>query len=79
MKDKICGICRTAIDTDKEYCQFVQFKNKDIIQSKAYYHVNCFRDRLVGTKEQKEAMKVALSTLNQVQKKFGLKEDEVVF
>jgi hypothetical protein len=72
MKDKICGICRTAIDTDKEYCEFKQYKKVDVIQSKAYYHVNCFRDRINGVKEQKEALKTALNTLSRVQERFGL-------
>lgn len=82
MKDKICNLCKTSIDTEKEYCQFVQFKKKDIIQSKAYYHVNCFRDRLNSSKAQKDALKKASDTLEFARKKLGIEEnkkEEVVY
>ena len=54
MKDKICMICKTAIDTDKEYAEFKHYKKKDLIMSKAYYHIVCFSDRLKGTEEVKK-------------------------
>lgn len=52
MKDKICLICHTAIDMDKEFCEFKHYHKKDSIKSKAFYHVECFRDRLRGSSVQ---------------------------
>ena len=78
MKDKVCLICHTAIDTDKEFCEFKHYKKKNEIRSKGWYHVNCFRGRLNNSKEQSDALKSALDTLNQVKSKFGLIEEEVV-
>lgn len=80
MKDKICLICKTAIDTDKEYCEFKQYKKKNQIRSKAYYHVSCFRDRMVNNINNKNAIKYALGTIMNIDKKIkeatGEKEKE---
>ena len=48
MKDKICRICQCTIDVEKEYCEFKHYSKKDIIKSKAFYHIQCFSDRLKG-------------------------------
>jgi len=63
MKDKICLICHTNIDTSKEFCEFKTYKNKNEILSKAFYHVECFRERLRGSKTQKELAEKAFSLL----------------
>ena len=79
---KTCGICKLPINEKKEYCEFIQYKKLNDILSRAYYHVNCFKDRLHGSKEQKEALEKSMRVLDNVQKKFGLEEDkkeEVVY
>jgi hypothetical protein len=78
MKDKICMICKTAIDMDKEYCEFKHYERIDVIHSKAYYHVNCFRERLNSTGEQKVVTKEALSFIKGAKKLMGIKDEEVI-
>lgn len=78
MKDKICNLCKTAIDTNKEYCKFHHMEKKDIIKSKAYYHVSCFRDRLTGSKAEKDLQREALSFIRGAKKLAGIKEEVVV-
>ena len=48
---KICNLCKLGIDETKEFARFTHFKNKKEILSEAYHHINCFRDRMLGTKE----------------------------
>jgi hypothetical protein len=67
MKDKICLICHTVIDTEKPFCKFEHYQNKKIIKSKAYYHVECFRDRMNGSETQNELAKKAMHLLNSVE------------
>jgi len=66
MKDKICLICHTAIDTSKEFCSFRHHKNISEIKSKAYYHVNCFANRLGGGNSQIVLANKAMELLNKV-------------
>lgn len=49
-KDKICGICKTVIDMNKPFCKLIQYELAGKITSKTYYHIQCFRDRLSGSK-----------------------------
>jgi len=80
MKDKVCLICHTAIDTDKEYCEFKHYKCKDTIQSKGYYHVQCFRERLSGSDVQKKLAQGAFNLLKVANKRLGVEEkEEVIF
>lgn len=78
MKDKICLICKTAIDTDGEYAEFKHFKKKKEIRSKAYYHIECFREKINGSAEQKASLKFALNTIKAVNKKLGIEPEEEV-
>ena len=78
MKDKVCLICHTAIDTDKEFCEFKHYKKKDVIQSKAYYHVNCFRDRLKGSQEMNDMKKKANEILKRAGEIIGVEEKKEV-
>ena len=66
MKDKICLICHTAIDVDNEFCKFEHYYNKDNIRSKAWYHVNCFRDKMIGNQQQIVLAKQAQEMINKV-------------
>lgn len=78
MKDKVCLICKTTIDTDGEFLDVKHMKNSKDTRSRAFYHIQCFRDRLNGAKEQKEALKLAVDTLKQAKEKLGLSSEEVV-
>ena len=66
MKDKICLICHTAIDTEKPFCKFETYQKKDVLQTKAWYHVNCFRERLSGGNIQKALAQQTMQLINKV-------------
>jgi len=74
MKNKTCMICKLAIELEKE--QFVEVKHyekKDIILSKGYYHIKCFRDRLNGNENlQKEALRFIMGA----KKLAGIKDEQ---
>jgi L-lysine 2,3-aminomutase len=74
MKDKICLLCKTAIDVEKEYCEFKHYEKRDKIRSKAYYHVNCFRERMMGNAEHKKIQKDARQIIDYAKKTLGIPE-----
>lgn len=78
MKDKICLICHTAIDIDNEYCEFKHYKKKDTIKSKAYYHINCFAERLRGPANANKLMEQTLGLLKKAKEKMGIEDTEEV-
>ena len=78
MKDKVCLICHTAIDTEKEFFHFKHFKNKDNIKSKAYYHIECFRYKIKGSQIQEELAKRGFDLINLAKKKLGLDQEKEV-
>lgn len=46
---QICNLCSLAIETKKEqFCEFIHFENKNKIKSIAFYHIECFRNRMNG-------------------------------
>jgi len=67
MKDKICNICKTAIDTNKPFCKFTHYKKTDDISSKAYYHVECFKERLTGSMKLNALQNKASQILNKAE------------
>jgi hypothetical protein len=78
-KEKIiCNICKLNIDTDKEYCEFKHYKRKDEILSKAYYHINCFRERLNGSSEINAMKKRANEILKKAGEMIGIEQNEVI-
>ena len=78
MKDKVCLICQTAIDTENEYCEFKHLKKKDEIKSKAYYHVNCFRNRLQGPANANKLMKETMNILKVVKERAGIEDKQEI-
>jgi len=79
MKNKTCIICKLGIELSKE--QFVEVKHyekKDIILSKGYYHIKCFRDRLNGDASLNKLKAEALSFMKGAKKMVGMKEEEEV-
>ena len=66
MKDKICLICHTAIDTDNEFCEFKHYKDRDNIKSKAWYHVECFRNRMNGANVQQALASRTMAMMERV-------------
>lgn len=49
MESKTCKLCQLGIDDSKQFAEFIHYVNKDKIQSKAYYHVDCFREKMLGS------------------------------
>jgi len=79
MKNKNCMICKLGIEVDKE--QFVKVKHyekKDIILSKGYYHIKCFRDRLNGGKNLQKLQVEALGFIKGAKKLVGIKDEPEV-
>ena len=79
MKNKTCMICKLGIELEKE--QFVEVKHyekKDVILSKGYYHIKCFRDRLNGTDKMNKLQSAAMSFINGAKKKVGIEDEQEV-
>ena len=72
-------ICKLGIEIDKE--QFVKvghYKKKDVILSKGYYHIKCYRDRLNGSEKMNKLQSTALSFINGAKKKVGIEDKKEV-
>jgi hypothetical protein len=67
MKDKICMICKTAIDVEKEYAEFKHYTRRDEIRSKAFYHIECFKERLKGGLAQQAVAQKAMQILSKIE------------
>ena len=79
MKDKICFICKSTISVDKEeYVEVKHFEKKDIIKSKGYYHIKCFRDRINNANRMNLLQKEAFDFIKKAKKKVGIDDEEVV-
>lgn len=79
MKNKTCMICKLEIEIEEE--QFVEvkhYKKKDIILSKGYYHIKCFRDRLNGSDKLNKIQSAAMSFINGARKKVGIEDEQEV-
>jgi len=79
MKNKTCMICKLGIEIEEE--QFVEvkhYKKKDIILSKGYYHIKCFRDRLNGSDKLNKIQSAAMSFINGARKKVGIEDEQEV-
>jgi hypothetical protein len=72
-------ICKLGIEIEEE--QFVEvkhYKKKDIILSKGYYHIKCFRDRLNGSDKLNKIQSAAMSFINGARKKVGIEDEKEV-
>ena len=67
---KICNVCKLGIDETKEYARFTHFKKKDDKLSEGYYHIECFRGKVLGKDLEKEARGI----LNFAKEKLGIPE-----
>ena len=79
MKNKTCMICKLGIEIDKE--QFVEVKHyekKDIILSKGYYHIKCFRDRLNGGEKMRSLQSEAMGFIKGAKKLVGIEDEQEV-
>ena len=78
MKTKICLICHTAIDMNKEFAKFEHYKNQNEIKSKAFYHVECFRKKISGASVQEKLAKQGMELINLAKKKIGEGDEKEV-
>jgi len=79
MKNKICFICKMTIDLDKEeFVEVKHYEKKDIIKSKGYYHLKCFRDRLNNAGSMGKIHREALDFIKKAKRKAGMEDDEEV-
>jgi hypothetical protein len=77
-ENKICNICHTGIDESKEFVRNTHFKNKDNIASEGFYHVQCFREKVLGIGELQKIQGQTMKMLNFVKDKLGMNIDEEV-
>jgi hypothetical protein len=69
--DMICHICHLVINPDLEYCEFIHYKENGGCKSHAFYHVNCFRERMNGGREVKKLQAKANLILDKVAERFA--------
>ena len=71
-------ICKLGIEIDKEqYVEVKHYEKKDVILSKGYYHIKCFRDRLNGTEKMNRLQSAALGFINGAKKKMGIEDERI--
>ena len=73
-EDKICLICHLAIDHSKDFVRNTHFKNKDEKLSEAFYHTNCFREKISGITRLEKIQKQAVNLMNFAKDKMGFVE-----
>lgn len=71
MTNKICMICKLGIDPDKAFVKVTEYKDKDNIKSKGYYHIECFRERINNSKNMQKLGVMAKSMLNKANQIIG--------
>jgi len=76
MKNKTCMICKLGIEVDREeFVEVKHYKKKDIVLSKGYYHIKCYKDRLNGETGLKKLQAEALGFMRGAKKLVGIKDD----
>jgi len=73
-EQKICNVCHLGIDETKGFARFTHFKDKDNILSEAFYHVPCFREKMLGKGELDKLKKQADEMYGFVKKTLGMPE-----
>jgi len=74
MKTEICGICKLGINPEKEFAEFTHYINHKKILSKVFYHIECFRERLQGSKEMQQLKEKCGLLLNKANQCIGATE-----
>ena len=67
---KICNVCRLGIDETKEFARVTHFKKKEVKLSEGYYHIECYRRKVLGKDLEKEARGI----LNFAKEQLGIPE-----
>lgn len=69
IKDKkdimVCLACHMAIKYTDDYAALIEYR-KGLEFKRGYYHVQCFRERINGSKEMKEIQGMARNILSQI-------------
>lgn len=73
-KTKICNVCHLGIDESKEFVRNTHFKDKGEIFSEGYYHIECFRSRVLGKGQLEKIQGQANRLLNFAKEKLGMEE-----
>lgn len=74
-KDKICGICNLVIDESKEFARFTHFKCNKKLLSESFYHINCFKERITGSKKNLKLQREAERVLQYAKNLCGIPEE----
>lgn len=69
-----CGICHLSIDTEEPFAEFIHYNKHHDVKSSAFYHVDCFKDKInVSLKANKELDK-ASRLLSNLKSKIGFED-----
>ena len=64
---KFCGICKLKIETNKEYSEFIHWEKEGKKKSRSYYHIECFRKRMMDSSKNEELQNKAMRLLMKVE------------
>jgi hypothetical protein len=66
-KNLKCSICHLPIDPDKEFAKLTQYiKVGKKLKEPSYFHIQCYRDRLRGSKGLAILQTKAMGLLNKI-------------
>jgi hypothetical protein len=69
---KTCNLCKLGINPEQEFAKFIHYKKADSILSEAYYHIICYRERMLGAKQSMESLARANAIMNAAAQKLGV-------
>lgn len=67
----VCGICKCKINLDMPFAEFIHYRKKKEIISAAFYHVDCFRQKLTGAMDITELKEKANQILEMAAERLG--------
>ena len=63
----ICNLCKQKVYSGESYCKLIEFNEKHIERSVAYYHVTCFRSKfLVDNQKVNQIFKQAMGLMKSI-------------
>ena len=72
----VCTICHLFLDKTKDFVRNTHFKKENEKLSEAFYHTQCFKEKILGVGELNKIKKQAFGIMKFAKEKMGM--DEVV-
>jgi hypothetical protein len=67
-----CGICHLSIDTEEQFAEFIHYNKHHDINTSAFYHIDCFKDKINVSKKASKELDNARNIINKAAQKLGL-------